>query len=52
MVIVEKKLPEFKVRSEDGRLRLQIKKILSTPGRPGESATSQINDFYILLKLP
>ena len=31
-------VPEFKVQSEDGRLRLQIKKILSMPSKPGESA--------------
>ena len=31
-------VPKIKVRSEDERLRLQIKKILTMPSKPGESA--------------
>ena len=30
-------VPKIKVQSEDERLRLQIKKILSMPSKPGES---------------
>ena len=40
---------KIKVQSEDERLRLQIKKILSMPSKPGESVNITDNDFNISL---